>query len=71
MSTLTPVTKCPKCGGTTIELNAFANARENDMLTCPGCGHEAPKSEFVADILNMAAKMLQNALRDVPGFRPK
>lgn len=71
MSTLMPVTKCPKCGGTTIEATAFAKANLNDLLTCPGCGHRAAKSEFTADIVKKSAKIAQDAFRNIPGFKPK
>ena len=71
MSQLTPVTKCPKCGHTGIEPTAFAKAKGNDLLTCPKCGNQSTKDQFVADLLNKSAKLLQDALRDIPGFKPK
>jgi len=71
MTATTPVTKCPKCGGTTIELAAFSKANDNDNLTCPTCGHSAAKSEFVADLLAQSAKLMQDAFRNIPGFKIK
>lgn len=71
MPSKTFVSKCPKCGSHAVELTAFSKAKENDMLRCPDCGHRARKSEFVADVLNKAAKQLQDAFRDIPGFKPK
>lgn len=75
MTATTPVTKCPKCGGTTIELAAFSKANDNDNdndnLTCPTCGHSAEKSEFVADLLAQSAKLMQDAFRNIPGFKIK
>lgn len=71
MSNLTPVTKCPKCGNTTIEATAFAKAGPHDNLTCPVCGHIASKDQFVADVLDKVAKLAQDAFRDIPGFKRK
>jgi len=71
MSTLTPVTKCPKCGSNAINVSAFERAQENDQLTCPSCGHHAAKKLFVADLMNEATKMFQDALKGVPGFKPR
>lgn len=71
MSELTPVTKCPKCAGTTIEFAAFTKADLNDMLTCPACGHRARKSEFIADAVGEGIKLIKEGLRDLPGFKPK
>jgi len=71
MTRLKPVTKCPKCGGTEIETAAFAKASPNDLLTCPNCGNRSTKDEFVAELLNESARRLQNALRNISGFKPK
>lgn len=71
MSSLTPVTKCPKCGGTAIEATAFAKANLDDRLACPVCGHQATKAEFLADLVKKSAKLFQEGLRDIPGFKPK
>lgn len=71
MTTLTPVTKCPKCGGTTIDATAFMKSNPDDLLTCPRCGHQAAKSKFLADLVEQSAKMLQDTLKNIPGFKPK
>lgn len=71
MANTTPVTKCPKCGYTGIELAAFTKAKLDDLLTCPSCGKRSLKSEFTAEIVNKAAKLLQDAFRNAPGFKPK
>ena len=71
MDKLTPVTKCPKCGSNAIELAAFTKADLNDSLTCPSCGHVATKSEFTAELVGKAVKLMQDAFRDIPGFKPK
>lgn len=71
MSLLTPVTKCPKCGHTGIEFAAFSEANLEDQLTCPACGARSLKSEFTADLVNEVAKGLQDAFRDIPGFKSK
>lgn len=71
MTTLTPVTKCPKCGCTTIDANAFMKLNPDDQITCPRCGHQAAQSKFLADIVEQSAKMLQDALKNIHGFKPK
>lgn len=71
MTTLTPVTKCPKCGGTTIDANAFMKLNLDDQLTCPRCGHQAAKSKFLADFVEQGAKLVQDALKNISGFKPK
>ena len=71
MSELTPVTKCPKCGSNAIEFAAFTKADLNDLLTCPACGHAAAKSEFTAELIGKAIKLMQEEFRDIPGFKPK
>jgi hypothetical protein len=70
-SSLTPVTKCQKCGGTTIEFAAFAKADLNDQLTGPNCGHRAAKSEFTAELVKKVMEPLHDAFRDIPGFKQK
>ena len=66
-----PVTKCPECGGTTIEATAFADADLDDPLTCPACGHHATKREFVAHLVGEGAKIAQDIFGKIPGFRRK
>jgi len=71
MPDLTPVTKCPKCGSHAIEFAAFEKVDLDDKLTCPTCGHVAAKSEFTTEIVGEVAKLLQDALRNIPGFKAK
>jgi predicted nucleic-acid-binding Zn-ribbon protein len=71
MTTLKPVTKCPKCGGREIDRAAFAKANPNDLLTCPHCGNQSTKDELVAELLNESARRLQIALRNISGFKSK
>lgn len=66
-----PVTKCPKCGGTTIEAAAFLQAQLDDEIVCPGCGHRATKCEFLTDTVDKLTEIAKNAFRDIPGFKAK
>lgn len=71
MSDLRPITKCPNCGGTTLEASAITEAHLNDEIACPGCGHRAAKHEFLAETVDEAVKLAQDMFRNVPGFKPK
>jgi hypothetical protein len=71
MDELKPVTKCPRCGHTGIERTAFAQAKADDLLTCPNCKSQFTKDHFVAELLNESTKRLRDALRKIKGFKPK
>ena len=71
MDNLIPVTKCPKCGNTTIEEPAFSKANLDDHVRCPACRQFSRKGDFFAEILDKSAKLFQDLARDIPGFKPK
>lgn len=73
MSTIPLKHKCPKCGSNSIKLAVGAEAEGDTQLVCTACGRKGPALDFVdkADALDKAAKLLQESLRDIPGFKKK
>lgn len=64
------VTKCPKCGGTTVYEAAFDKAGLDDPITCPKCSGRSPKRDFLRPAVDEFRKGLTDALRNIPGFKP-
>lgn len=73
MSNIPLSAKCPNCGSNAVIRAAVPESDGEPVLVCTACGRKDPPLDFVdkAVALDEAAKLLQDAFRDIPGFKKK
>jgi len=72
MSTLPFEFQCPQCGAQAIMVAAATESQpEHAVCVACGCRSEDLQLALKEAALRYGAKLLQDALRDIPGFKAK